>query len=740
MLKFFARFVAIAFAGAALLATPGAASAADSLKADVVVYGGTPAGVMTAVAAGRAGRSVLLVEPMPRVGGMVSGGLCKSDVGKRETIGGLSREFFTRINDYYVKTYGADSQQVKDCRGGELPEPKVAEQIFNEMLAELPRVKVLLKHRFEDVQMDGGDRVRSMTVTDIATGQSITCSGTAFVDASYEGDLMAFAGVPYRVGREAQCEYNESFAGVTNPASGRVGLGDHRVQAYNIRGTITNRADIRVPFPKPAHYDPTPFQGYKAGVLSGRCKTFEQAMGILPLAQLANGKWDPNCADYWGPIVQAYPEGNAAQRQAVYERVRDHWLSLFWMLQNDPELPESFRKSAMQWGLPSDEYPENGHVTPQVYVRVARRMIGQYVLTQNDLRANRYKQKDGICLGSYGMDSHPIQNLAAPGRPVREGHYNELTDPYEIPYGVICPPNVKNMLVVGAVSATHVAFSSVRMEPVFMMLGHAAGVAIDQVVSSNVAVQDVNLASLRTTLREQKALLDAPYRPVVEIVASAETPKPGQAVTFELKALDVRKPLKNIWWNFDGTGAVQGDALKVTHTFGTAKTYDVTAVAEDVDGLQTMFVTRRVVVGGDAGGATVADVVVTAEQGQMRGAWRRTRAKDYDFRLLFTDDDAEKGEKSVDFPARLPRPGRYAVSIAYAPGPNRAADIPVVVRHARGETEIKISQKRSQTPFVFKPVGVFTFDGSGKAEVEIRTAGTSGHVMADAVKWVWIGS
>jgi hypothetical protein len=337
------------------------------------------------------------------------------------------------------------------------------------------------------------------------------------------------------------------------------------------------------------------------------------------------------------------------------------------------------------------------------------------------------------------MDSHPIQSIAAPGRPIREGHYNELTDPYEIPYGVICPPNVKNMLVVGAVSATHVAFSSVRMEPVFMMLGHAAGVAIDQVVSSNVAVQDVNLTSLRKTLRDQKALLDAPYRPVVEVVASVDEPKPGQAVTFELKELDVRKPLKKIWWNFDGTGAVQGDAAKVTHTFDAAKTYDVTAVAEDVDGLQTMFVSRRVVVGGEAG-SKVADIVVTAEQGQMKGAWRRTRAKDYDFRLLFTDDDAEKGEKSVDFPVRLPRPGRYAVSIAYAPGPNRAAEVPVVVRHAGGETEVKISQKRSETPFVFKPVGVFTFDGKGKAEVVISTAGTSGHVMADAVKWVWIGS
>jgi autotransporter-associated beta strand protein len=713
-----------------------ARAAGEPLGADVVVYGGTPGGIMTAVALGRAGRLVLLIEPQVRVGGMVSGGLCKSDVGKRETIGGLSKEFFTRVNDHYVKAYGADSKQVKDARGGELPEPKVAEQIYNEMLAEVPSVKVLLKHRFVEVQMKG-DKVVSVTVIDLSTNQSVVCTGKMFVDAGYEGDLMAYAGVPYRVGREAQSEYNESFAGVTNPAGGRVGLGDHRVQAYNIRGTITNRPDLCVPFPKPKHYNPKPFRQYIDGVKSGRVKTFKQALGILDMAMLTNGKYDPNVADYWGPIVQSYPEGNAQQRHAVYERVRDHWLSLFWMLQNDPELSESFRASAMEWGLPKDEFVENGHITPQVYVRVARRMIGQYVMTQNDLRSNRYKPTDGVCIGSYTMDSHAIQELAAPGKSVREGQYIELADPYEIPYGVLVPPNVKNLLVVGAVSATHVAYSSVRMEPVFMMLGHAAGAALDQALTRKVPVQDVDVAGLRKTLRDQKALLDAPYRPVVEITASVLDPQPGQAVVFELKDVDVRKPLKRIWWNFDGTGAVQGTERTMTHTFAAPKVYDVTAVAEDVDGKQTMFVRKQVVVGG----GTVRDIEVTADEGDKRGAWRRTRARDYDFRLLHTDDDQEKGEKSVVFPARVPKPGRYAVAVAYAAGPNRASDVPVEIRHGGGVVaKVTIDQRKAEGPFVFKPVGEFTFNANESAEVEIRTDGTRGDVVVDAVKWVWLGS
>jgi hypothetical protein len=335
------------------------------------------------------------------------------------------------------------------------------------------------------------------------------------------------------------------------------------------------------------------------------------------------------------------------------------------------------------------------------------------------------------------MDSHVIQELAAPGRPTREGHYNELTDPYEIPYGILVPPNVKNLLVVGAVSATHVAYSSVRMEPVFMMLGHAAGLAVDQALANKIAVQAVDVAALRKSLREQKALLDAPYRPVVEITASISDPKPGQPVSFELKEIDVRKPLKKIWWNFDGTGAVQGTEQKLTYSFPAAKVYDVTAVAEDVNGLQTMFVRKQVVVGG----GTVKDVEVTAElDGERRGAWRRTRAKDYDFRLLYTDDDEEKGEKSVLFPATLPRPGRYALSVAFPSATNRAAEVPVRIHLADGVAELKIDQRKSDGPFVFKPLGEFSFDAHKQPEVEIRNDGTTGQVVVDAVKWVWLGN
>jgi hypothetical protein len=706
---------------------------AETVSADVVVYGGTPGGVTAAVAAARSGRSVVLIEPHPRVGGMTSGGLCVTDVGKRETIGGLAKEFFGRVHAFYRTKYGPGSAQAKACRNGELPEPHVAEHVFNEMLRETGRVKVLLRHRVHKTAVEKG-RLAAVTALDLASGKSVECRGALFLDAGYEGDLLALAGVPYRVGRESRDEHGESFAGVNaGPPPGR-GRGDHRVQAYNLRGTITSNPDLAVPFPRPKHYDPAPFLAYKQRVLRGRAKTFAEAIQNHLRAPLPNGKFDPNVADLTG-VVQAYPEGDPAARQRVYERLRDHWLSLFYMLQNDPELPEAFRATAKGWGLPKDEYPENSHVTPQVYVREARRMIGRHVLTQSDVRVNRYK-KDGVCLGSYNIDCHVVQLLTGPEGPQPEGGFIELTDPYEIPYGCLVPPNVSNLLVVCAVSATHVGYGSLRMEPVFMMLGHAAGLAAHQALERDCAVQAVDVAALREALRKQGALLDAPYRPVVAIACTPARPAPGEPVTIEVKPVDLRRPIRKVWWNLDGTGALQGTEPRLTHRFPVAKVYTLSVIVEDETGLKSDFTTAEVAVGG----GTVGDVTVVAwDGGKLTGDWMRARARDYDRRLLYTDEQALKGENRAVFEAVLPRDGRYMVCLAYPAVANRDPRVPVRVRHAGGTAELTVDQRKADTPFVFKPLGEFRFQGGQGYAVEVRNEGTTGVVAVDAVKWVWLG-
>lgn len=710
------------------------ARAGEPITVDLVVYGGTPAGVTAAAAAARQGRTVVVIEPQVRLGGMISGGLCKTDIGKRETIGGLSKEFFKRVHDYYVKAHGAESALAVGSRDGELPEPSVAQRVFEQMVAEAGTVQTLVGHRLVSADVTNG-AIASIRIVPVVGGEETRVQGRAFVDASYEGDLMAAAGVPYRVGREARSEFDEQYAGVNAGPENILGTGDHRVQAYNIRGTITNRADIRIPFPKPQRYDPAPFISYKRSVLAGRAKTFADVLGVIEASKITGGKYDINVADLPG-VNYAYPEGDWAQRREVYERTRDHWLSLLYMLQNDPELPDAFRADAAQWGLPSDEYTENGNVTPQIYVREARRMLGQYVMSEIDLRRNRFK-KDGVAIGSYNLDSHIVQYLASPRGTIDEGHFIELVDPYEIPYRSIVPPNVKNLLVPCAMSATHVAYGSIRMEPVFMMLGQAAGLAshLALEMKDGPVVQKVFIDALRKQLVADGAVLDAPFRPLVNIDVEKKSIAPGESLTFKIDEQDVRVPLKRIWWNFDSSGEVQATKSVATYKFDKPGVREVTLLVEDGEGRKSQFERVQVQVGPEA----VADVVVTAKNGEMIGGWVRSRAKDYDGRLLFTDGDSEKGMKKVRFVAKLPRAGKYMVALAYAAGPNRSKEVPVTIRHADGASTVKVDQRKASTPMVFKPLGEYRFDSAGDAVVEVSNEGTTGYVVADAVKWIWQG-
>ena len=728
--------------------TPAHAAAAPAperpaeVKSDLIVFGGTPAGIMSAVAAGRLGASVILLEPSYLIGGLMSGGLHKTDIGKRETIGGLSAEFFRRVMDFYTKTYGATSPQVKaldytqdpKTRGGYYFEPKIALQIFREMLAEA-HVTVRTKEQLHSVDAVPG-QIRRLVTRHYETGVETSFTGTIFVDGSYEGDLMAQAGVLYRVGREARAEYNESLAGLTEGPAEYLGTGDHRVQSYNVRSTISVNPANRVPIPKPKQY----FRDAHAHLI-----TTINTHGLKRLVELypdrdrwaeINGKLDPNKADFIGMNL-GYSEGDYEQRARLTAKVQDYWLSLWYMLQNDPELPEAFKADARNYGLPKDEYLESNHITPQIYVRVARRLQGRYFLTQNDVHRDRFKP-DTICMGSYGTDCHGIQMIQTEAGLKLEGDFNGAADPYEIPYRCLTPYGVKNLLVVAAISASHVAYSSVRMEPVFMMLGHAGGLAAHLALAGQTSVQDISIAKLQAGLTASGMPLKAPYRPWVEIRAVQNGPyQPGAPIDFEVVEKDVRAPLTRFAWTFDGSGAVQGTGQQARFTFPHPGKYSVMLLAwEGEKNFALPAVLDLTVAGGDSPSREVHYTHATTV-----GRWSRSRGQEIEYRnrVGLLDENKRDGQSRAEFTTTLPQSGRYRVAVAYATVSNRATHVPVQIAHADGTATVKINQRKKNSPFAFVPVGDYRFKAGEPATVVLTNAGVNGYVQIDTVRWLWLG-
>lgn len=504
---------------------PAASRAADeTAKADVVVYAGTPAGITAAIAAAREGRSVALVELNNRVGGMISGGLTNTDIGHRWTVGGLAEEFLSRTVNHYKEKYGEDSPQYKACKNGRKYEPSVAEMTFEKMLSEQPGIKVWKRHRYHAVNLDGG-RIVSFVAEDPVTKKKVVFEGDVFIDASYTGDLMAGALVPYRVGREARAEYGETLAGVNKGPAGVIGMGDHRTQAYNYRVSITGTTANRVLFPKPGNYDPTPWrEKFEEKIKSGKITKF---LDLYISAAGANDKRDSN----WNDLVEGnegYAEGDWETRERIEAAHRDYYLSMLYYLQNDPDLPEAFRKDAMNWGLPKDEFTDTGHFPFQLYIREARRMVGKYVLREQDLTENRQKE-DGVCAGNYGIDCHGVQFILQNGKRVIERTRHRSVDPYDIPYASMVPEEKGNLIVPVCLSSTHVAYCSLRMEPVFMMLGHAAGKAAHLAVAGKIPVQDIAVPELRQMLLKEGAVLDAAAPGKVEqMKAKGKAPSSGE--------------------------------------------------------------------------------------------------------------------------------------------------------------------------------------------------------------------
>jgi hypothetical protein len=525
-----------------LLAT--ALHAAPS-QSDIVIYGGTSAGVTAAVQAGRMKKRVVLIEPGQHVGGLTSGGLGATDIGNKAAIGGLAREYYQRVYRHYsdpsawtretIDEYIARHKTFvdKDTMWGF--EPHVAEQILREMLSEAG-VKLVCGQRLD---RKSGVHKQGPRIAEIAMESGEVYAARVFIDTTYEGDLMAAAGVRYTVGREGNAEFGEELNGVEtqlatkhqferpvspfitadDPKSGLLpgvhggspgtdGEGDRRVQAYNYRLCLTDVPENRVSFPKPANYDPRRYEIYLRYIEAGWLEVFGNHQ------PMPNRKSDMNnhgafSSDDIG-MNYDYPEADYAAREKIIAEHREYQLGLMWTVCNDPRVPEKLRVKVSAWGLAKDEFTDTGNWPHQLYVREARRMIGEYVMTEHECRGKR-KVDDAVGLAAYGMDSHNVQRYVdAEGHARNEGDVQVgVAGPYPISYGAIVPKAAEctNLLVPVCLSATHIAYGSIRMEPVFMVLGQSAATAAAQSIDAGVDVQKVDYAQLRERLLADKQIL-----------------------------------------------------------------------------------------------------------------------------------------------------------------------------------------------------------------------------------------
>ena len=495
--------LACALGLAALRATP----------ADVVIYGATPGGIAAALAAAKGGHTVLLAEPTIRIGGMATNGLQHPDFRAFESLSGTFWELNRRTLAYYAKTYGADSQQVKDTFRGTHAEPKVTLLLFQQMLAEHPKITVKTEWTLVDANTRGpaGDRtVRAARFRD-ATGALHTYEGKIFIDGSYEGDLIAAAHVAYRVGVESRDEFGESAA----PADSS---GD--LQGYNFRFVMTQDPAIRIPVTAPKGYRAEDFAPILALIAEGKIKRvfggYTDRDNVLKaqIPILPNNKRDINDVSAGHVRLSLpgdqliWPEGDTATRQLIYDQHVLWNVGLIYFLQTDPRVPKLMQEDARTWGWCKDEFVETGGIPPQLYVREARRMQGLRLFSQSDTRhaegdARAVLHRDSIAMGEYGHSSHGVRHEGSRfgGKRFGEG-LAVVYAPYQIPYGTLVPRDVRNLLAPVPVSATHVGFCALRLEPIWSALGQAAGHAAALALAAGPTpdVRTVNVSHLQRRL------------------------------------------------------------------------------------------------------------------------------------------------------------------------------------------------------------------------------------------------
>ena len=521
----------------------GSSEEKEKYDADVIIYGGTSAAITTAVQLKRMNKSVLIVCPETHIGGLSSSGLGFTDLGNKEVIGGISKEFYTSVYNHYQNEtawnwqprneYGNEGQGTTaiddDLKTMWTFEPHVAENIFEKMVTDngITIVRDKWLDREKGVVLKDG-KIVSITML---SGETYT--GKIFVDGTYEGDLMAAANVNYHVGREANSVYNETWNGVqkgiyhhshnfqelnispyiipgdstsgvlprisTTPP-GEQGSGDNRVQAYNYRLCTTNAEGNVVPFEKPENYDPTEYELLRRVFKGGRYSMF--GGGKIPNKKRDVNNVGPFSSDNIGMNYE-YPEASYEERKVILEEHINYHKGLLYFWGHDESVPERFRKSISKWGLAKDEFQDNNHWPYQIYVREARRMIGDFVMTENEI-LGKSKVDKPIGMGSYTMDSHNVQRyITKEGYVQNEGDLGvDADEPYQIHLGTILPKQTecKNLIVPLAVSSSHIAFGSIRMEPVFMILGQSAGTLAALAVEDNKDIHEVSYEVLKEKL------------------------------------------------------------------------------------------------------------------------------------------------------------------------------------------------------------------------------------------------
>ena len=519
--------------------------------ADIIIYGGTSAAISAAVEAKRSGKSVIVVSPDIHLGGLSSGGLGYTDTGDKSVIGGLAREFYHRVWQHYNTTeawnwqkkeeYGNKGQgtiaMVGENRTMWIFEPHVAEKVFEDLVAE-EQIRV---DRDEWLDRKNGVEMKDGNIVSITTLSGKKYSGKMFLDTTYEGDLMAAAGVSYHVGREGKEVYGEEWNGVQtgvlhhkhwfasdispyvvpgDPSSGllpRVSgedpgekySGDDKIQAYCFRMCMTNHPENRIPFPKPDDYDPLNYELLARVFETGRKDWFEK-FDAVPNHKTDTNNHGPLSSDNIG-MNYDYPEGSYERRKEIIEEHVNYQKGLLWFVANDPRVPEDIQTEMQKWGLAKDEFTDNGNWPHQIYVREARRMIGEFVMTENEL-LKRSPTPKPVGMGSYAMDSHNVQRYVKPdGFVQNEGDIGVSTKgPYSISYETLVPKKeeCKNLLVPVCLSSSHIAFGSIRMEPVFMILGQSAATAAVLAIDENAVVQEVDYDKLRGVLLAKGQILE----------------------------------------------------------------------------------------------------------------------------------------------------------------------------------------------------------------------------------------
>lgn len=530
-------------------------AAAPLHRADVVVYGATSAGIAGAIQVARMGRSVILLDPGTHIGGLTTGGLSWTDIGNKQVIGGIAREFYRRIKTKYddpgawVYESAADYRKKHHSRetgAGDAMwtfEPKVALQVYREMLAE-QKIHVIARARL-DLRPGKGVIRKGANIEAIVMEDGSRYAGRVFIDATYEGDLMAKAGVRYTVGREGNAVYGERYNGVeaahrhqhqfpdglkVSPyvipgdrssgllpyinanGPGEEGSGDRLVQTYCFRLTMTNAPQNRVPIAKPEGYNERDHELLLRYAESGRYHEPSRKWDPIPNAKTDTNNHGAVSTDYIGANYD-YPEGDYATRARIVKQHEIYTRGYLWTLQNNPRVPEAIRQWYRQWGLARDEFTDNGNWPTQLYIREARRMVAAVVMSEYHV-TGREVARDSVGMGAYGMDSHNVQRYITPEGYVRNEGNVQVGGfaPYPISYQSIVPKREEavNLAVPVCLSASHIAYGSIRMEPVFMILGQSAATAAVLAIEHGVSLQDLPYGELRARLLRDKQILEAP--------------------------------------------------------------------------------------------------------------------------------------------------------------------------------------------------------------------------------------